>query len=153
LSGQGKTVNWKTYVQILPVLCNTLLDLLLEIHNFFWKTRKTLKDIFCRSRPFDKPNCVLGNPRNCKICPAINNGSCATKHVVYLANCKICTESLQLYDGETNRSSYHRFMEHQRAAAHPSSYQHDALAFSRALFNTPPGYSAETNIYHPHQCV
>ena len=94
---------------------------------------RTLKDMFCRSRPFDQRKCVLGNPRNCKICPVISNGSCSTKHVVYRVNCEICTESLQFYDGETDRPCHHRFMEHLRAAANPRSYQHNALAKHYAL--------------------
>ena len=84
--------------------------------------------MFCRSRPFDQRVCVLGNPGNCKICPIITNGSCATKHVVYRVTCELCTESLQFYDGETDRPCHHRFMEHQRAANNPTSYQHNALA-------------------------
>ena len=33
----------------------------------------TLRQMFCSSRPFDKPSCVLGNPKKCQICPKITN--------------------------------------------------------------------------------
>ena len=84
--------------------------------------------MFCRSRPFDQQSCVLGNPDNCKLCPIIKNGNCATMHVVYGVTCELCLETLQFYDGETDRPSNHRFGEHLRAANNPASYPNNALA-------------------------
>ena len=54
---------------------------------------RTLKDMFCRSRPFDQKGCILGNPANCRVCPTIEGGKCATKHVVYRVTCNLCSES------------------------------------------------------------
>ncbi|KAL5268773.1 hypothetical protein ACHWQZ_G002580 [Mnemiopsis leidyi] len=94
---------------------------------------RTLKDMFCRSRPFDQKGCILGNPANCRVCPTIEGGKCATKHVVYRVTCNLCSESVQFYDGETDRPCHHRFMEHLRAANNPPSYRNNALAKHYAL--------------------
>ena len=94
---------------------------------------RTLRQVFCRSRPFDQRGCILGNPANCKLCPIISNGNCATMHTVYKVTCELCLESIQFYDGETDRPCNHRFGEHLRAANNPGSYQNNALAKHYAL--------------------
>ena len=49
-------------------------------------------------------------------------------HVVYDVTCELCLETIQFYDGETDRPSGHRFGEHLRAANNPPSYPNNALA-------------------------
>ena len=63
--------------------------------------RNTLRQMFCSSRPFDQPSCVLGNPKKCQICPKITNGTCAMKHAVYRLNCLLCEGSQDFNEGET----------------------------------------------------
>ena len=115
---------------ISDVICNKIRNYIkqrkLPIRPIFTPGR-TLKDMFCRSRPFDQRAWDLGHPGNCEICPNISNGSCAKRHVVYRVTCELCSESSQFFDGETDRPCHHRFIEHQWAANNPASYQHNAL--------------------------
>ena len=89
---------------------------------------KTLGQQFCRSRPFDRRKCTLGNPALCTICPAIANGTCATRQVVYRVDCLLCQNGKSFYNGETDRPCHERFAEHTRAANNPDSYSDNAIA-------------------------
>ena len=89
---------------------------------------RTLSQRFCQSRPLDKKVCTLGNPRNCKICPIITNGTCAQRNVVYRVDCQLCPTSQQFYEGETYRPCHDRFAEHIRAANNPASYPNNAVS-------------------------
>ena len=101
---------------------------------------RTLSQRFCQSRPLDKKVCTLGNPRNCKICPLIANGTCAQRNVVYRVDCKLCPDLQQYYEGETYRPCHDRFSEHLRAASNPASYMNNAVGkhYSETHANCQP---------------
>ena len=82
-------------------------------------------DIFCKSRPYDKPWC---NTNNCSICNRLHDDNdCSVKAVVYCITCKLCN---QRYVGETGRTIHERLSEHLRYANNPTSnsYSDEALA-------------------------
>ena len=83
---------------------------------------KTLKNMFCKSRPYDMSTCVLGNPDRCVICPIITNGTCNKRGVVYELLCKLCSMGNVKYQGEADRPAYYRLQEHIHAASNPLSY-------------------------------
>ena len=57
-----------------------------------------LRQIFCKSRPYDKPQC---NVNNCNICSRLHDDNdCFVKDAVYCITCKLCN---QRYVGETGR--------------------------------------------------
>ena len=95
----------------------------------------TLRQMFCSSRPFDKPSCVLGNPKKCQICPKITNGTCAMKHGVYRLNCLLCEGSQDFYEGETDRPAHNRFMEHTKAGNNPASYSSNGIGKHYAMYH------------------
>ena len=64
----------------------------------------------------------------CTICPAIANGTCATRQVVYRVDCLLCQNGKSFYNGETDRPCHERFAEHTRAANNPDSYSDNAIA-------------------------
>ena len=64
---------------------------------------KKLKDIFCSSQPYDKPQCMHNN---CMVYINLEDGCCATKTPVYLITCILCN---QQYVGASRRMS--RFKE------------------------------------------
>ena len=64
---------------------------------------RTLKQQLSRSRPLDSINCILGNPKNCRVCPILTNGTCHQKGVVYKIMCLQC-ENKQSYIGETTQT-------------------------------------------------
>ena len=102
----------------------------LPIQPVFVPGRK-LKDIFVRSRPHDKPTCILGNPQKCHICPLFIDGSnCAIKNFLYHILCELCYEA---YGGETLRVAHNRFSEHLRAANNPSTYPNNAIGQHYAM--------------------
>ena len=75
---------------------------------------KKLRDIFCSSRLYDKPQCVRNN---CAVCINLEDGCCATKTLVYLITCILCN---QQYVGESGRSVHDRLSEHLRYAKNPT---------------------------------
>ena len=85
-----------------------------------------LGDIFCSSRPHDRPVCTL---TKCIVCPLITSDKydCRIKGVVYRVKCELCQE---FYVGETARPIHDRMLEHRRAAINPTStsYQNNAFA-------------------------
>ena len=83
-----------------------------------------LKELFCSSRPYDKPVCITNN---CKICERLSGGQCMKKGVVYCITCKLCNNK---YVGETNISARDRLSEYLRFANNPNcnSYKEEALA-------------------------
>ena len=85
-----------------------------------------LGDIFCSSRPYDRPVCTL---TKCIVCPLITSDKydCRIKGVVYRVKCELCNE---FYVGETARPIHDRMLEHRRAAINPTSasYQNNAFA-------------------------
>ena len=86
---------------------------------------RKLKDIFSKSRPFDTPECKLGNPEKCHICPLITDGkSCTIKNFLYRVTCLFCSAA---YGGETLRFGHDRFCEHLRAANNPAKYPVNAI--------------------------
>ena len=95
----------------------------LPVKVIFTPGRK-LKDIFCSSRPYDKPNCTR---RNCVVCDNLEKGDCTTQAPVYLVTCIICKEK---YVGETGRSAYDRLTEHLRYASNPTSRNYTEEAFA-----------------------
>ena len=95
----------------------------------------TLRQMFCSSRPFDKPSCVPGNPKKCQICPKITNGTCAMKHGVYRLNCLLCEGSQDFYEGETDRPAHNRSMEHTRAGNNPASYSSNGIGKHYAMYH------------------
>ena len=88
---------------------------------------KTLKKIFCKSRPYDTSTCVLGNPERCTICPFIVNGTCNKRGAVYELVCRYCTTGDMKYPGEADRPVHFRIQEHLRAASNPLSYPNNAM--------------------------
>ena len=87
---------------------------------------RTLKQQLCRSRPLDSVSCILGNRKNCRICPILTNGTCHQKGVVYKITCLQC-ENKQIYIGETTRTIHDRVSEHIRAANNPTSHPNNSL--------------------------
>ncbi len=84
---------------------------------------KSIKSIFCSSRPYDKRKCF--NNR-CTICPRFDDESdCQVLGAVYKIHCNLCHE---IYIGETSRTAHERLMEHCRFAASPDKYPDEALA-------------------------
>ena len=59
---------------------------------------RTLNQRFCQSRPLDKRLCTLGNPRNCKICPLITNGTCDQRNLVDRVDCNLC-QNIYIIEG------------------------------------------------------
>ena len=104
-----------------------------------FKPGQKLKQKFCRSRPLDTRQCVLGNPNNCKICPLIVNGNCNMSSVVYRVICILCCFK-EDYNGETGRPVHDRFSEHVRAAKNPQSYCDNAIGkhYQRCHNNIEP---------------
>ena len=94
----------------------------LPVKVIFTPGRK-LRDIFCSSRPCDKPKCTR---RNCVVCDNSEKGDCTTQAPVYLVTCIICKEK---YVGETGRSAYDRLTEHLRNASNPTSHSYTEEAF------------------------
>ena len=95
----------------------------LPVKVIFTPGRK-LWDIFCSSRPYDKPKCTR---RNCVVCDNLEKGDCTTQAPVYLVTCIICKEK---YVGETGRSAYDRLTEHLRNASNPTSRSYTEEAFA-----------------------
>ena len=95
----------------------------LPVKVIFTPGRK-LNDIFCSSRPYDKPKCTR---RNCVVCDNLEKGDCTTQAPVYLVTCIICKEK---YVGETGRSAYDRLTEHLRNASNPTSRSYTEEAFA-----------------------
>ena len=83
----------------------------LSIHLVF-TPGKTLKNMFCKSRPYDMSTCVLGNPDKCAVCPIIINGTCIKRGVVYELVCKLCSMGNVKYQGEADRPVHYRLEEH-----------------------------------------
>ena len=85
-----------------------------------------LREIFCKSRPYDKPQF---NVNNCNICSRLHddNNDCSVKDAVYCITCKLYN---QKYVGETGRTIHERLSEHLRYANNPTSnsYSNEALA-------------------------
>ena len=95
----------------------------LPVNVIFTPGRK-LRDIFCSSRPYDKPKCTQ---RNCVVCDNLEKGDCTTQAPVYVVTCSICKEN---YVGETGRSAYDRLTEHLRYASNPTSCSYTDEAFA-----------------------
>ena len=91
---------------------------------FIFTPGKTLSQMFCSSRPYDKPHCII---TNCVICPLIisDHHDCKVKCIIYKVTCNICQE---IYIGETSRTAHDRFSEHRRAVNRPTTYPSNALA-------------------------
>ena len=109
----------------------------LPIHVIFTPGKK-LRDIFCSSRPLDRPTCSsideqVGHQSmtylpSCKICEHLeDNLNCRTTHPVYLITCLLCKNA---YCGESSRSLNDRLSEHLRYATNPEkpSYRDEAMA-------------------------
>ena len=93
---------------------------------------KKLREIFCKSRPYDKPQC---NVNNCNICSRLHDdNACSVKDAVYCITCKLCN---QRYVGETGRTIHERLSEYLRYANNPTSnsYSDEALAQYYVNFN------------------
>ena len=91
-----------------------------------------LREIFRRSRPYDKPQC---NVNNCNVCTRLHeDNDCSVKAAVYCITCKLCN---QRYLGETGRTIHERLSEHLRYANNPTSnsYSDEALAQHYANFH------------------
>ena len=91
-----------------------------------------LRDIFCKSRPYDKPQF---NTNNCSICNRLHEDSdCSVKAAVYCISCNLCN---QRYVGETGRTIHERLSEHLRYTNNPTSnsYSDEALAQHYANFH------------------
>ena len=86
---------------------------------------KKLRDIFCSSRPYDKPQCMRNN---CAVCINLEDGCCATKTPVYLITCILCN---QQYVGESGRSVHDRLSEHLRYAKNPTNKSYSEEAFAQ----------------------
>ena len=101
---------------------------------------KTLKKIFCKSRPYDTSTSVLGNPERCTICPIIANGTCDKRGAVYELVCRLCTTGDMKYQGEADRPVHFRIQEHLRAASNPLSYPNNAMGqhYSKYHHNFKP---------------
>ena len=86
---------------------------------------KTLRDLFCSTRPLDKVYCSRDQ---CTICERLDgNTCCAVSGVVYRIHCTLCGED---YVGETGRTLYERLIEHWRFASNPTmkSYKEKTIA-------------------------
>ena len=109
-----------------------------------------LRNLFCKSRPYDRPHCHL---THCLICPLMNHPTldCTVKGVVYKIECKLCNE---IYVGETARPCRERFKEHRLAAISPNTYPNEALATHYTTIHNgePPDlefYILETGLDQP----
>lgn len=87
---------------------------------------KTLRQIFCNSRPLDRATCVLSNPERCTICPIISNGNCIRRGAVYQITCEACNAGVR-YQGEADRPLHDRIGEHLRAMKNPSAHPNNAM--------------------------
>ena len=86
---------------------------------------KTLRDLFCSTRPLDKVYCSRDQ---CTICERLDgNACCVVSGVVYRIHCTLCGED---YVGETGRTLYERLIEHWRFASNPTmkSYKEKTIA-------------------------
>ena len=93
--------------------------------NIIFKPGVKLQELFCSSRPHDKPKCVLSD---CKICPNLPDGyDCTMKSPLYRIKCQLCNER---YIGESCRTVHDRLSEHLRFANNPlsPSYLEEAMA-------------------------
>ena len=71
---------------------------------------------------------MFGNPKNCKICPILRNGTCHQKRVVYKITClQLQCENKQSYIGETTRTIHDRVSEHLRAGNNPAAHRDNSL--------------------------
>ena len=97
----------------------------LPIRVVFTPGRK-LRNVFCKSRPYDHKKCLIGN---CKICPCITtpNKNCLVKNVVYKITCNLCNH---IYIGETSRTCHDRFSEHLRYAKYFNTPSNKEQAFA-----------------------
>ena len=78
----------------------------LPISVIFTHGRK-LREIFCTSRPLDRPSC---SSTTCNICERLEDSvDCRTTHPVYQITCMLCS---QIYCGESSRSLNERLSEH-----------------------------------------
>ena len=84
---------------------------------------KKLHQLFCSSRPHDRPVCNL---TNCIVCPCMSGKyDCSVKGVVYNITCDLCGE---FYVGETSRPVHDRFLEHRQAATTPHKHPSNGIA-------------------------
>ena len=92
---------------------------------------KTLKKIFCQSRPLDTAKYVLGSPDRCGICPIITNSTCNIQGAVYEISYNLCTARNITSQGEADHPINYRLREHIPAASSPASEQCDGPALRR----------------------
>ena len=113
---------------------------------------KTLKNLFCKSRPYDTSTCVLGNPDRCTVCPIIINGTCNRRSVVYELVCKLCSMGNVKYQGEADRPVHYRLQEHLRTASNPLSYPNNAMGqhYSECHHNCKPSLEVSILDIQPH---
>ena len=93
---------------------------------------KKLREIFCSSRPLDRPPpCLL---KGCRVCPLLEEKDCQVIAPVYRITCNLCSE---IYIGETGRTAKERLSEHLRCATSPTakSYRDKALALHYSQFH------------------
>ena len=85
---------------------------------------KKLMNLFCCSRPYDKPVC---ESKTCQICSSRREGLFDHTCPIYQIKCNLCNE---LYIGESSRSLHDRLGEHLQFATNPSnpSYKNEAFA-------------------------
>ena len=95
---------------------------------------KTLRNIFCSTRPLDKLYCCR---ENCTICDRLDgNACCATSGVVYRIHCVLCGQD---YVGETGRTVYERLIEHWRYASNPAATSYKEKTMARHYLVEHPG--------------
>ena len=93
--------------------------------NVIFKPGVKLREVFCSSRPHDRPKCMINE---CRVCENLPNGvTCTISCPIYRITCQNCSE---VYIGESCRTVNERLSEHIRYASNPSapSYQNEALA-------------------------
>ena len=87
-------------------VCNLIRRHKLPITVIFTPGTK-LREIFCKSRPYHKPQC---NVNNCNICSRLHNDNdCSVKAALYCITCKLRN---QRYVGETERTIHERLSEY-----------------------------------------
>ena len=89
---------------------------------------------FCRSRPFDQQNCVLGNPG--KLCRIIKNGNCATMHVFMMSLAKFVEKQFNFMMGKQTNQQTTVLVSILEQQKNPASYPNKHYAMKRQWRHT-----------------
>ena len=98
---------------------------------------RNLRDILCKSRPFDMIECTR---KDCKICPRLDGFNCTVKGVVYKIICNICEMD---YLGETGRTAFERLSEHLNYTKNPTAKSYNDKTLAQHYLNYHKGQKSD----------